>query len=280
MDLGLPMGLGDFDGDGIDDLFVQHRVAVDQLEPGIFLGARGFFDGAAVQSIELPDYPAGSMASFTASRIGDLDGDGRADAVLGAAQSTFVLSSRSPSRLVAVECAPSAMDTYCGLAAGPGGDVDGDGAADLLVLGHTTEFRLHGGVTILGEPIDTRPLVAETANVDGPTLASGGDLDGDGALDVATGRPFASRDAGVVQIDWGGEGARTDRMVGGTLFGDVVEMNGDLNGDGRSDLVVGGEAELVVVLMWIDGESAPRRQELHAPSATHIQFGNSLTTGR
>jgi hypothetical protein len=130
-------------------------------------------------------------------------------------------------------------------------DLDGDGLADFAVgqLG----FQPSKGVAYLYRGADpTRPIVLPC---DDPypdwwgcwTLASGGDLDGDGFGELVVGSiPGATpmtMQPGKVRIYYGGPGgiARTVTLTApgtGYQFGRTVGGAGDVNGDGYGDLLV------------------------------------------
>ncbi len=79
----------------------------------------------------------------------------------------------------------------------------------------------------------------------GYAVANAGDCDGDGRDDVAVGSPFddtAAVDQGRVRCYSGATGALLWTAVGdaaGDQLGQSIATVGDVNGDGRSDLVVG-----------------------------------------
>src|SRR5262249_19093881 len=106
----------------------------------------------------------------------------------------------------------------------------------------------------------------------GAALADAGDLNGDGVHDLAVGAPGVNGDRGRVSIYLGGSPpaptrAPTPHCGGpGEHSGAAIAGAGDMNGDGRDDLVVGapgrdgecrlflGGATLVPDATWSDGQ--------------------------
>lgn len=166
-------------------------------------------------------------------------------------------------------------DRFASSAAGIG-DVNGDGRADMLVgapAADVNDRRNSGSAFLLlgrasAATVDlafTTPyLRIDGANVDDATgwsVAGAGDVDGDGRRDVIVGAPYTSpnrrlfggtayvvfgrQGAGAV-VDLGSPGAAAFRIdgpaAGDIVFGGAgwaVAGAGDVNGDGRADVIVG-----------------------------------------
>lgn len=121
-------------------------------------------------------------------------------------------------------------------------DFNGDGFADAVVgaPGVTSSVWVIKG-SAAGFANET-PLVITTALARfGWSVASAGDLNGDGFAELVVGAP----DAGAVRVYWGGA-AGIDAMRFSELrsdpqssFGDSVAGAGDIDGDGYGDLLVG-----------------------------------------
>jgi subtilisin family serine protease len=135
-------------------------------------------------------------------------------------------------------------------------DVDADGVADLAIsstgwpsgAGARGEVTLVSGATraVIRQMID--PLVDNAANL-GSSLASPGDVNGDGKPDVAAGAPFMRvgtgvQDQGRVVMLSGVDGALLWGYQQGSLpvnanLGTSLASIGDLNGDGVGEVLAG-----------------------------------------
>lgn len=145
------------------------------------------------------------------------------------------------------------------------GDVDGDGIGDLLVINNSKsriELLLHGdpedeGVLELANELpdeiafERRPVAVEQRVWDA-TLA---DLDGDGRDDVVF-----TGDSGKLNVAWAGADADFEKRGswplenGRALRGSIA--TGDLDADGRLDVVV--LTEQAVEILLTDADGAPR----------------------
>ncbi|MEO8673241.1 MAG: FG-GAP-like repeat-containing protein [Tahibacter sp.] len=124
-----------------------------------------------------------------------------------------------------------------GWAIAPLSDVDNDGVADLLVGANTSgQIYVYSGAS--GAALFSATLTASDL---GASVSDAGDVNGDGITDVIAGAPsFLPR--GTARVYSGRDGAPlltlTPPTTNSGSFGFAVAGLGDVNGDGRSDLLV------------------------------------------
>ncbi len=238
--------LDDLDGDGLDELVVG---APGDDDGGVNRGSVWilFLDttGAVRSEVKISD-TAGGFGGGLADRdlfgsavacVGDLDGDGFGDLVVGA----------------------------------PGDDGAGSDHGAVWILYLDAGGSVHAS-TRVAEGAGLAAGILDDGDRFGTSLASGRDLDGDGTIDLAVGAALDD-DGGV---DRGalwllllhptstihGYAKIGDQLGGfdgelddGDRFGGAVAMSGDVDGDGHDDLLVGAslddDGELDSGAVWV-----------------------------
>lgn len=231
---------------------------------------------------------AGDSLGSAVTTVGDTNGDGRADVVIGApgvdvgsdadAGAAYVIHGQGTSLTVDASGLGGAGFRYTGASraeqAGsalfPTDDLNGDGRADLLVgaPGASRNDREQSGSTYvvfspgpgggesLGSAAGFRVDGAASGDRSGTSVAPTGDVSGDGRSDVIIGAPGADNsnrgDSGSAYIvhgvpapanvdlaSLGTGGVRIDGGRPGDFAGTAVSGAGDVNRDGGLDVLVG-----------------------------------------
>lgn len=194
----------------------------------------------------------GDRLGFSVSAVGDINGDGIGDIVVGAPEddnngansgSARVLSGLSAAILMSFS-GDSAGDRF-GQAVSGIGDFNLDGVVDVLVGApfddntgtESGSARVFSGAnssvlfTFNGSAIGDRFGIA---------VSGAGDVNGDGRADVIIGTETTNPVAGYVRIVAGGSGATLAQISSAASgFGRAVDGGEDWNGDGTPDFAVG-----------------------------------------
>jgi hypothetical protein len=235
--------LADLDGDGDLDLLLANKIDPARQSVGLIYLIRNTGSARAPAFRLTGVLPVGN-AYHPAPALGDLDGDGDLDLLLGtwSARVGYYRNDGTRSAPAFTPVDTALITITRGSNTTPAlGDVDGDGDLDLLVgeaSGALNFYRNDGGpatprLVLVSDTFDGIDVGRRSA----PTLA---DVDGDGDLDLLVG----SDAEGVLLFR--NEGSRSiPRFLRDPRFRlDVPPLAapaaGDLDGDGDLDLVVGG----------------------------------------
>jgi hypothetical protein len=269
---------GDVNADGFGDLIVGAWGAdlggTDSGAAYLYLGAAGASFDASADAVLLGAGSGDGFGTHVAG-AGDVNGDGYADVVVGAPYSDLPYADAGRAYLyyggagafstvaVAILSGEAPADNY-GDQVASGGDLNGDGCADLVIvashndLGGTDAGKVYvylGGSGSLDTTPDATFLGTSSARLE-YGAGSAGDVNDDGFDDLLLGSNYddaSSTDAGRAWVYLGGPGTVLDTMadttidgpVAGTGLGYSVAGAGDLNADGYADIVVGATASSV-----------------------------------
>lgn len=274
-------GLGDVDNDGLGDILVGHPLYTNE---GSQLGAVYLLSGPALGSDIAPTAMwyssrlADAYLGAAVAGVGDVDGDGLADMLMGAPYMRATESYQGGAFLVVADSEPSGVmnpldaeasfygdeeyDRLGGEVAGAG-DMNGDGLDDVLIAadgvdsdaGNSTGavYLFLGGASgsLQADEADAILVGKTEYQMFGTSLSVVDDLDDDGVDDVLVGEPGyydeGPSDTGKVYAFSGGFSGVIDTddalfVIEDATIGDgggASVAGGDLNGDGLIDIAMG-----------------------------------------
>jgi hypothetical protein len=295
---------GDLNGDGFDDLFLD---AQESSINGVKSGSSYLFNGPLEPGVlDLGDAPVrlrGNAPLTWSARsvcgIGDSNGDGFDDVVVGVIRDEYA-GYRAGAAYVLLGPLPVGEHTLTEVsssflyaegeseAAGSwtskGGDINGDGLADLLVAAMYSDRSglNNGAVYVLYGPLTGPHALLDRADAiydgeplrdndwAGRSVAGVGDVDGDGYDDFVVGADGNDRGgdgAGAAYLILGPVSGENNLVTADTIYtgehddhrlGASVAGAGDTDGDGRPELILGAfghslEAEEGGAIYLVDG---------------------------
>jgi len=262
---GQVVGVSDVDGDGVDDLIAASADAAG-TDGRVWVMLDGVRGGTLTAESAVLVAGTGDGLGSALARVPDLDGDGLAELLVGAATEQTLSGTAGAAWLLhgpvtgdldlAVEpdvVLGESENSRTGRALAAGADATGDGVADLLVAapianGAAGRVYLHSGAWSGAVSLDTvsTRFEGEAAWDELASAALVEDLDGDGVSEVVLGAGWADGERGRVGVFRGPVSGTAsmadadgyfegDESLSGLGFDLEVE---DLDGDGLVELIL------------------------------------------
>lgn len=258
---------GDVNGDGYSDVIVGiHRAdPTDTLRGEVQI----FFGGNPMNG--LPDVTVegetGDQLGYRVSTVGDVNGDGYTDVIMGAPHSdtngvnsgkALVLFGGSSMDNVPDLIISGEVGDMLGIAVGPAGDVNNDGFGDIIVgasKANSTDgaaYVFYGGAS-MDNIADVTISGSDTDGQLGVSVACAGNVNNDAYDDVIVGAYFADGGGsarGEAYLFYGGPSMGGSASTADKTFqgkdnddhlGFCVSSAGDVNNDGYDDLLIGAD---------------------------------------
>jgi hypothetical protein len=210
----------------------------------------------------------------------DVNGDRITDLCISVAQKVYVLFGRStltsnfwvdtmaPSEGVIISGLNSAFTTVSS-----GGDANGDGYNHILIGASSANaiYLIYGGPSLTSLSVQTMgsnqgiKITGLPGNNTGSSVSLGGDVNGDGIGDMLIGNPgFTSVSTGIAYLIYG-SASLTDLSIANLVpskgiyffrgmftdnLGIYVAVGGDINGDGKADMVLSSYVQGIVYIVF------------------------------
>jgi hypothetical protein len=303
--------VADLNGDGIADIVagVPHHIVNPDTRQSVINGGETLVfsgkDGTLLLTLSDPAPQEDGKMGAAVAALGDVDADGVPDIVVGVPGEdlgdeedgisnvglAYVFSGNTGQVILTLNHPDAAAaGAAFGAAVANAGDVDHDGASDILIgapgQGHAFVFSGKTGALLfdIASPI-TDPLPSFGAAVSGDK-----DFSRDGTADFVIGAPLQKGLQGAVYIFNGSDGTLLRRLQARPAqtfakFGFSVLASDDLTGDGRPDVLVGAPDQNVNgvnqagEIFIFNGRGKLFKSLTSASPQAHAHFGSAVAAG-
>jgi hypothetical protein len=285
---------GDVNGDGYGDVLVsesQYDAGGVNMAGKAFLYMGGPNGPAATPAwSDSGAYPSEWFGREVAP-AGDINADGFDDFVVGAPNSQAVgyvgggrvmvyYGSASGVKAQVTTISGFSSNGRYGLHVSYAGDVNGDGYDDVFFSGEDAVYLYFGGPGVLQLNGFTRRYVGPLNFDPGPILGGGGDINGDGYDDLLV---VNYQHDDTIQVNLGGPNPRLNAYDWGVFVNGAqirsIAFAGDVNGDGRSDVII-GEPEVTIGAITKAGRARLMRGAATPPTAIEWTLNGTETDGK
>ncbi|MFK7955462.1 MAG: hypothetical protein AB8B96_05145 [Lysobacterales bacterium] len=321
-------GAGDVNGDGLDDVIVGALGSAGYTGRAVVVFGKTGSRPVDITDIDtngfvIQDNLIGGRLGTSVSGVGDFNGDGLDDIVVGQPYasytplnqptrnrtgSAYVIFGKDNSRPVDLGALGEEGTTIVGVTidhrlghrVSGAGDVNGDGLADVLI---STRFG-NRSYLVFGQPVATTINLSSSGlkgfeiigDSEHSSVSGAGDVNGDGLADIVIGQRLVNSQQGKAHVIFGkrspddvllntlGNGGFViNSAVAGGLLGQSVAGAGDVNGDGLADLIIGAPGASYTnttangVAYLVYGKSSSTDIDLSIPGNSHrYLFGGAL----
>ncbi len=249
---------GDVNGDGYDDIIIgAYAYSLSTGRAYVYYGGVNMDNTA---DVIMTGSVTEDRLGISVRSAGDVNGDGYSDVIIGADRSfsswrggAFIYyGGQQMNNTADVILTGEADYNLFGQSVSSAGDLNGDGYSDVIVgaygySSNTGRAYVYFGGASMNNSADLTITGETTDSYYGFSVASAGDVNGDGFSDAIVGASGYASNFGKAYIYYGGNSMNTvadvtmDGEASLNYFGGLVSSAGDVNGDGFSDVIIGAD---------------------------------------